>query len=103
MRILALLFLLPSAICTHLESKIVPTNDSLKLETVNLNSYVVMLKPPRNILDNITDTVVDEFVTSLNLKPKRKYKHGRVKGFSAVLSSRQLKSLKSNSKVCKTT
>ncbi|KAE9969895.1 hypothetical protein BLS_005183 [Venturia inaequalis] len=58
-----------------------------------------MLKPPRNILDNITDTVVDEFVTSLNLKPKRKYKHGRVKGFSAVLSSRQLKSLKSNSKV----
>lgn len=99
MRVLAFLFCLPFAICTHVESTIVSTADSMKLDMLDANSYLVMLHSPQTNLDNVADTLVDEVVSSLNLKPKRKYKHGKVKGFSAVLSPSQLKSLKSNSKV----
>ncbi|TID15275.1 Subtilisin-like protease [Venturia nashicola] len=88
-----------AAICTYGRGTIVSTTDSLKLENVDPDSYLVMLKPPQNALENIVDTLVDEVIAALNLNPKRKYKNGRVKGFSAILSSSQLKSLKSNPKV----
>ncbi|QDS74874.1 hypothetical protein FKW77_003517 [Venturia effusa] len=76
-----------------------PPVDSLKIESLDPDSYVVMMKEPQNLLENVVDTVVDEVVTSLKLKPKRRYKNGKTKGFSAVLSTSQLSSLKANPKV----
>lgn len=97
MRSLPFLLFLPFAIYAHGDSTMGSTTNPLKIEKLDPNSYVVVLTSSQTILD----TAVDEVVTSLNLKPKRKYKSGKVKGFSGVLSTSQLKSLKSNPKVRK--
>lgn len=98
MRLLLPFLALPFTTCLQISTKILSTNNSITLQTLDPNSYVVVLKSPQNILGTALD-VVDDIVNNLKLKPKRKYKNGKLKGFSAILSDTQLSDLKANPRV----
>lgn len=88
MRPLPLFAFLPFAISAHFQNP-------------ESNNYVVVLNQPSlSLPDLVSDVVTQVLSTVPYVKPKRKYKNGRVRGFSAVLSSAQLSSLRANPKVC---
>jgi hypothetical protein len=55
------------------DSTIISSSDDLKLQVLDPDSYVVIMKKPSNIIDTILDGVV---LSSIGVKPKRKYKNG---------------------------